>query len=165
MSKRKTIRSEARNQVIRNPNEGANLMNLNQEFILKRSSNSNSVEPKQSESNKRNRINFNFDENPIYPNEELKSSTNNNSDHIYVNGSEDSQNLRKSIKIEKQFENVLDENIASYRLPSISPSSKLPSWFTHKRSWKNKLISKQNKSVEDNREQNINRMRKPDTSV
>ena len=165
ISKRKTIRSEARNQAKWSQNESKNFKALNKDFILKRGSNSNSVDAKPSDTNKRTHINFNSDEKHLILNEETKCISKNRGDSNHIKISEETPILRKSIKIEKTIENDLDWNFATYRLPSISPSSKLPSWFIHKRNWRNWVISKQNKSVEDNRKLSNYYENKPDTCM
>lgn len=127
--KRKSIRSEARNQNRGKSNEAYTFKSFMHHSEENKNEHSNTVEKKPLQLNKRFCINFTFRENKENPKDHHQISTNSTDWSGKQNEAESNSNLRKSIRIESISDTMLDGTYFTYRLPSISPNSKLPSWF------------------------------------
>lgn len=128
INKRKTIRSEARNQQ-RNPSNDSNAeMMTTKELLVNKSNRIGSLDFDASILSRRMQLNFTPDEATkkldidyryIY---DLKTTKFNKfNDKI--------PNVRNSMTLDDYSESYTTESHPTYRLPSISPNSKLPSWF------------------------------------
>jgi len=139
INKRKKIRSEARNQPRSIIKEAAKFMKPTQDLFQ-----INGIRDKSKESQRVTRRK----QNVMYSGEvhdsiwAPKSSDRTSNINESLNTNEHSISHKNLSVIDPNQTNEVDEVYQTYRLPSISPNSKLPSWFLNKRGRKLKSSEK-----------------------